>query len=453
MISSWYQDAIFYHIYPLGLCGAPMHHVEDVPVKHQLDRLQPWVKHAQSLGANALYLGPVFQSMSHGYDTVDYYQIDRRLGDCHSFKRFAETVHQQGMKLVLDGVFNHVGRDFWAFKDVIEKGESSPYVNWFHNLRFGEFSPMGDPFRYESWQGHFDLVELNLSHPHVREHLFCAVRMWMDEFGIDGLRLDAADCLDFDFLQALCTFVKDQRANFWLMGEVVHGDYREWVNPAMLDSVTNYECYKGLYSSLNAANYYEIAYSLNRQFGEEGLYKGLRLYNFVDNHDVNRVASQLERAAHLYPLYLLLFTMPGIPSVYYGSEWGIKGVKGNHSDETLRPMLELSQMEQHALKPDLADLIRKLSQIRRESDALRRGTYQSLHVSHLQFAFFRQSLGETLVVVLNSADQQVDLDLCLPDQAQVFTDLLNPGETYQVNDKNIQVDIPPTWGRILKKLA
>lgn len=452
MLTPWYQDAMFYHIYPLGLCGAPMYPVRDEPVTHRLDRLAPWLQHAQSLGATAVYLGPVFESTSHGYDTVDYFRIDRRLGDSYSFKRFADRVHQQGMKLVLDGVFNHVGRDFWAFKDVLEKGEKSPYVNWFLNLRFGESSPMGDRFSYDSWQGHFDLVELNLSDVHVREHLFRAVEMWMEQFGIDGLRLDAADCLDFDFLRALRTFVKAHREDFWLMGEVVHGDYREWANPEMLDSVTNYECYKGLYSSLNAANYFEIAYSLNRQFGEEGLYRDLLLYNFADNHDVNRVASQLERDAHLFPLYLLLFTMPGIPSIYYGSEWGIKGIKGDHSDEPLRPRLELDQMAQIAPQPELVDYVCKLSQIRQESVALRRGNFQTLHIDHQQFAFTRKALEDELLVVLNSSEEPVDLEICLPDRAQAYSDLLNQGETFQVRDGKLQIRVQPNAGWILRKL-
>jgi cyclomaltodextrinase / maltogenic alpha-amylase / neopullulanase len=449
MQTPWYQDAVFYHIYPLGLCGAPLHNRPNGSIDYRLEKLQPWLKHAQGLGVNALYLGPVFQSTTHGYDTSDYYQIDRRLGDNQSFARFAESVHQHGMRLVLDGVFNHVGRDFWAFKDVLQNGAGSAYVDWFHNLQFGQTSPMGDPFCYEGWQGHFSLVKLNLSHPHVREHLFDAVRMWIDQFAIDGLRLDAADCIDFDFLRALHSAVRGYRKDFWLMGEVVHGDYREWVNPATLDAVTNYECYKGLYSSLNDDNYFEIAYSLDRQFADQGRYADLYLYNFVDNHDVDRVASKLDNPAHLYPLYVLLFTMPGLPAVYYGSEWGFQGVKGHHSDEPLRPSLELSQMERNAPHPDLAELIRKLTHIRHASAALRRGRFQTLHVDHQQFVFLRQTMDEVLVVALNSAYQQVDLEIRLPFPAHALTDLLNPGETFPVKDGKTQASLPPSWCRIL----
>jgi glycosidase len=256
MSAEWINQAIFYHIYPLGLCGAPeVNHLSE-PVVHRLDTLHPWLDHIQSIGANAIYLGPVFQSMSHGYDTVDYYQVDRRLGDHQTLQRFSEALHRRGMHLVLDGVFNHVGRDFWAFRDVIEHGPNSAYKAWFHNLRFGEQSPKGDPFTYDGWHGHYSLVKLNLSNPDVRVHLFDAISMWRSEFGIDGLRLDAADSIDFDFLKALREFTDKIHPGFWLMGEVVHGDYRQWANPRTLHTVTNYEAYKGLYSSLNDGNYH-----------------------------------------------------------------------------------------------------------------------------------------------------------------------------------------------------
>jgi glycosidase len=450
MDTAWYHDAIFYHIYPLGLSGAPPRNDFSAPVEGGFNRLYPWLAHAQSLGCNALYLGPVFQSSSHGYDTSDYYQVDRRLGDNDALSRFSAAVHQYGMRLVLDGVFNHVGRDFWAFKDVLRQGQNSPYTDWFQNLRFGETSPMGDPFHYEGWQGHYSLVKLNLAHPHVRAHVFDAVGLWMDRFNIDGLRLDAADCIDLDFLRALRSFVKSRQPGFWLMGEVVHGDYRHWANPETLDSVTNYECYKGMFSSLNASNYFEVAYSLDRQFGEQGLYQDLSLYNFVDNHDVDRVASKLVNGEHLYPLYLLLFSMPGIPSVYYGSEWGIQGVKGRHSDAPLRPALELDSLARQTLHPGLIEVIRKLTAIRHRSTALRQGAYRPLHVDHQQLAFIRQSPDEVIVVALNSETRQVNLNLRPPGDVHAFTDLLDPGEIVPVVDGQISLDLPASWGRLLK---
>jgi glycosidase len=448
----WTKDAIFYHIYPLGLCGAPQRNHFDEGVESRLDSLIPWLDHIHSLGANSIYLGPVFESSSHGYDTTDYYRVDRRLGDHQSLVNFSKAVHHRSMRLVLDAVFNHVGRDFWAFKDVLEHGEQSAYKDWFTNLRFEGHSPYGDPFQYESWQGHYALVKLNLSNPNVRAHLFDAVAMWIDAFGIDGLRLDAADCIDMDFLQALHDFTKRESKEFWLMGEVVHGDYRKWVNPQTLDSVTNYESYKGLYSSLNDANYHEIAYSLDRQFGPGGIYRDLELYNFVDNHDVNRVASQLAKPTYLYPLHILLFTMPGIPSIYYGSEWGIQGKKEQYTDLPLRPALNLDEMQKHAPHPNLAHLITKLASIRSQVPALRYGDYQALHVGGEQLAFIRQDNHQRVLVALNSSGQPVQLSLPVSGTNGRMKDWLNWDETYPITDGQLLITIPPTWGRILTDL-
>jgi cyclomaltodextrinase / maltogenic alpha-amylase / neopullulanase len=397
-------------------------------------------------------LGPVFQSTSHGYDTVDYFQVDRRLGDHHSLERIANAIHQRGMRLVLDGVFNHVGRNFWAFKDVLAHGEKSAYCDWFH-LRFGETSPLGDPFHYEGWQGHYNLVKLKLSCPEVRTTLFDTVSFWIDQFGIDGLRLDAADCMEMDFFKALNKVTKAKRSDFWLMGEVVHGDYRQWVCPGALDSVTNYEVYKGLYSSLNDRNYFEIAYSLNRQFGSQGIYRHMRHYNFADNHDVDRVASKISDPAHLYPLYVLLFTMPGIPSVYYGSEWGIEGVKRNGSDDHLRPALDLKFIQDNMGKSDLAAFLHQLATARKQSAALCSGTYQQCHVGHQQFVFLRQTDQEAVLVALNSASEDVKVEIDLPWKSGEWMDILDPGKTSTVMDGRIQLTLPPSYGRIMKQIS
>ncbi len=444
----WVNDSVFYHIYPLGFCGAPPKNDFGSAVCPRLEQLYQWMDHLQALGVNALYLGPLFESSAHGYDTADYYRVDRRLGSNETLARIVSTLHQKGIKVILDGVFHHVGRDFWAFRDVRQRGEHSEYCGWFHNLRFGQPGPYNDSFTYDGWNGHYDLVKLNLWNPAVKEHLFQAVTMWIREFGIDGLRLDVADCLDLGFLRELAAHCRGQ-ADFWLMGEVVHGDYRRWANPDMLDSVTNYECYKGLYSSLNDKNYYEIAYALNRQFGKNGLYNQLPLYAFADNHDVNRVASMLENPAHLYPLYGLLFTMPGVPSVYYGSEWGITGKKTDHNDAPLRPHLDLAW--QNSQQRDLPQAIACFSRIRREHPALRCGDYTQLFVSHEQFAFARQTPEECVVVALNASDQAVTLDLDIPTaRGNRMVDVLNEGELFEIcNGKSKIKDVPPYWLRIV----
>jgi cyclomaltodextrinase len=448
----WTTQSFFYHIYPLGFCAAPPTNDFTSDPSPRLEKIYAWLNHIQSLGANAIYLGPLFESSSHGYDTADYYRVDRRLGTNETLAHLSAEMHQRSMRLVLDGVFNHTGRNFWAFQYVLAHGERSAYSDWFANLRFGQRSPYNDPFTYEAWNGHYRLVRLNLNNPHVKEYLFGAVEMWIREFNIDGLRLDTADCLDFDFMTDLAAFCRRIRPDFWLMGEVIHGDYRRWANPHTLDSVTNYEMYKGLYSSLVDRNYFEIAYSLNRQFGPDGIYQDLPLYAFTDNHDVNRVASNLANPAYLAPLYSLLFTIPGIPSIYYGSEWGLQGKKTNFSDQALRPALNLDEISRHAPQPGLPGLITRLASIRRRSPALQRGSYRQVWVDHQQFAFLRQAGSEQIITAVNSAETPATLRLDLPQapSAGRLPNLLNPGEIFQANNGKVVIELPPYSTRILQ---
>lgn len=449
-MSHWSDSAVFYHIYPLGLCGAP--HRNDftsLPVD-RLQVLHSWLGHIRDLGANAIYLGPLFESSTHGYDTADYGSVDRRLGTKESLASFSSAAHAGGFRLVLDGVFNHVGRDFWAFRDVLANGEQSRYASWFH-LEFGKRSPHGDPFTYEGWSGHFSLVKLNLASPEVREHIFGALDGWVRDYGIDGLRLDAADVMDIGFLKDLSAHCRRIRPDFWLLGEAVHGDYRKWANPGTLDSVTNYECYKGLYSSHVDRNFFEIAHSLNRQFGPTGLYRGIPLYSFVDNHDVNRVANMVTDSRHLHSLYCLLFTMPGVPSIYYGSEWGIEGKKDG-SDWPLRPSLDLDVLSRTAPHPELSKTIKRLSEIRQASGPLRLGDYLQLHVSQEQLAFIRTQEGDSVVVVVNASQRPVRITLEVPGVNEgCLADMLNKGEEFPVKTGKAVVDpVPPGWARIME---
>lgn len=449
-MSHWAKDAVFYHLYPLGALGAPVRNDFRGAPADRLETLHEWLDPLQELGVTAFYFGPAFESTAHGYDTADYYHVDRRLGDDAALARWSRAVHGRGMRLVLDAVFNHVGRDFWAFKDVQRNGAHSPYASWFH-LDFGRKSSCGDPFFYEGWNGHYDLVKLNTSHWAVKEHLFGAVRHWIEAYGIDGLRLDAADVLDKGFQQELAAFCRALRPDFWLLGEVIHGDYTGWARPQMLDSVTNYELYKGLYSSHNDRNYFELAHSLNRQFGSGGLYRDLPLYSFLDNHDVERIASRLTQPGHLYPLHALLFTVPGVPSIYYGSEWGVLGKKAHHSDAPLRPTFHPGEGPIRGSQPDLPRAIARFARLRQEHKALRQGSYRQLHVSGEQFAFLRDLPDERLVVAVNSASEPVELRLPLGEHgASQLVDVLNDGERFEVTGGQAVVTLHPNWARVLK---
>ena len=395
----WAYDSVFYHIYPLGFCGAP--HENDGVVTPRILKIADWAEHIEKLGADAVYLGPVFESDCHGYDTRDYRRVDCRLGTNEDLKAVCGALHARGIRVIFDGVFNHVGRGFWAFRDVQEKKWDSPYKDWF-NINFGGNSGYNDGFWYEGWEGHYELVKLNLRNGAVVDYILDTIRFWREEFGIDGLRLDVAYCLDLDFLRRLRSFC-DGLGDFFLLGETLHGDYNRWMNDQMLHSVTNYECYKGLYSSFNTGNMHEISYSLNRQFGSEQwcLYTGKHLLSFVDNHDVTRIATILTDKGCLRPIYGLLFGMPGVPSVYYGSEWGMEGDKRN-GDPTLRPAVEKPE------ENDLTAWIAALAHAHTGSKALCRGSYRNVLVQPKQLIFERYADGERVLVAINADGNPFD---------------------------------------------
>ena len=393
----WAYEGIFYQIYPIGFCGAPT--ANDGKTVSRILKLKDWSSYLESLGISSILLNPIFESDNHGYDTRDFRKIDCRLGTNEDFKEVCEKLHDNNVKIMLDGVFNHVGRGFWAFKDVQEKKWDSPYKDWFH-ISFDGNSAYNDGFWYEGWEGHFELVKLNLQNPAVVDYLLDCVKMWIEEFGIDGLRLDVAYCLDHNFMRRLRSFCEELKPGFALIGEVLFGDYNLIVNDEMLHSCTNYECYKGIFSSFNCMNMFEIAHSLNRQFGPEQwcIYRGKHLMTFVDNHDVTRIASILTNKNHLPLAYGLLFGMPGIPCIYYGSEWGEEGVKAPDNDYALRPCFEEPKPN------ELTEFIKKLIRVRQESDALCNGAYKNVVIQNHQLVFERCSEKERVIVAINAAD-------------------------------------------------
>ena len=390
----WAYESVFYQIYPLGFCGAPFEN--DGVQTHKIKKVEEWIPHMKKLGINAIYFSPVFESDTHGYNTRDYKKIDVRIGTNEDFKEVCQRLHENGIRVVLDGVFNHVGRGFYQFQDVLKNREASPYLNWFH-INLGGNSNYNDGLWYEGWEGNYDLVKLNLQNDEVVHHILDAVQYWIDEFDIDGLRLDVAYCLDENFVRTLHSFTTERKSDFFLLGEMLHGDYNRLMNDSMLHSVTNYECYKGLYSSFNSMNMFEINHSLLRQFGPENwtLYKGKHLLSFVDNHDVTRVASILSNEKHLPLIYAMCFGMPGIPCVYYGSEWGTRADK-SEGDPALRPCFEQPEWN------ELSEFISKLAEAKKNSEALNYGSFRSVLLTNRQCIFERASGHERVMVAINA---------------------------------------------------
>ena len=433
----WAYEGIFYQIYPIGFCGAPT--ANDGKTVSRILKLKDWSSYLESLGISSILLNPIFESDNHGYDTRDYKKIDCRLGTNEDFAEVCKDLHAHNVKIVLDGVFNHVGRGFWAFKDVQEKKWDSPYKDWFC-INFDGNSCYNDGFWYEGWEGHFELVKLNLANPAVVDYLLECVKGWIDEFDIDGLRLDVAYCLDRNFMKRLRSFCQELKPDFALIGEVLFGDYNQIVNDEMLHSCTNYECYKGIYSSFNSMNMFEIAHSLNRQYGPEQwcIYRGKHLMSFVDNHDVTRIASILTNKNHLPLTYGLLLGMPGVPCIYYGSEWGEEGVKAPNNDYALRPCCEEPKPK------ELTEEIKKMIHVRTGSNALCHGSYRNVVLTNHQLIFERRTDDERMLVAINASDAPFTAHN--GELGGTMTDLLT-GNEIQMNG---QLEMPPYSVQYLK---
>ena len=433
----WAYEGIFYQIYPIGFCGAPT--ANDGKTVSRILKLKDWSSYLESLGISSILLNPIFESDNHGYDTRDYKKIDCRLGTNEDFAEVCKDLHAHNVKIVLDGVFNHVGRGFWAFKDVQEKKWDSPYKDWFC-INFDGNSCYNDGFWYEGWEGHFELVKLNLANSAVVDYLLECVKGWIDEFDIDGLRLDVAYCLDRNFMKRLRSFCQELKPDFALIGEVLFGDYNQIVNDEMLHSCTNYECYKGIYSSFNSMNMFEIAHSLNRQYGPEQwcIYRGKHLMSFVDNHDVTRIASILTNKNHLPLTYGLLLGMPGVPCIYYGSEWGEEGVKAPNNDYALRPCFEEPKPN------ELTEEIKKMIHVRTGSNALCHRSYRNVVLTNHQLIFERRTDDERMLVAINASDAPFTAHN--GELGGTMTDLLT-GNEIQMSG---QLEMPPYSVQYLK---
>ena len=446
-MSAWYDNSVFYHMYPLGMTGAPKENHEAAPAD-RFRQLNAWIPHLTALGISAIYIGPLFESTRHGYDTRDFRLVDRRLGTNDDFRQFVKLCHEAGIHVVVDGVFNHTGREFFAFQDIKEHREASAFRDWYKGINFWQGSPLGDSFSYEAWQGHYELPALNLQNPAVRDYLLDVVSFWVKEFDIDGIRLDCANVLDFDFMKVLRHHTEHLKTDFWLMGEVIHGDYSRWANPSMLHSVTNYELHKGLYSGHNDYNCFEIAHTIRRQSeANGGIYRNINLYTFVDNHDENRIMSKLNNKRHITTVYTMLFTLPGIPSVYYGSEWGIEGARTSTCDDMLRPAIAPEQFAK--LHNDLTDHIGRLAKLHRQHPALCTGMYRELLLTNRQYAYARSLDEEHIITAVNIDENGAFLSFRLPMGGKEAVDLVS-GEKIAIDNGCLNLALDGCESKILK---
>lgn len=453
-IPAWVRDAVFYHIYPLGFFNAPPTNNRQGPITLRLAELPNWYDHIIGLGVTAIYFGPVFESATHGYDTVDYFRIDRRLGDTAIFRQIVEELHDRGLRVILDGVFHHTGRDFFAFQDVRQHKRDSEYKDWY-DINWGADSEFGDGFAYDCWEGHQSLPRLNLANPATRNYIFEVARMWLGDYHLDGWRLDVAQQVSADFWWEFRRVCKEVKPDCFLLGEVFSGDLRTWVAPDLLDSGTNYPLYKAVCSSFNEDNLWELKAVMERAAHSEwGVFKDLLLLNFLGNHDVARILSQLKDPRLLFPSLIFLLTAPGIPCIYYGDEIGMVGVPGDDDRGVRQPML-LPQDEWPDQERAIYREIARLVTIRREHPALLYGSFAALETGYTVFSYLRQHSREYAVVALNSGSEVAPLTIPVgregvPDGV-TFHDVLDPAQTaFTVQSGNLVIDqLWPYWGRIL----
>jgi len=400
----WVQDAVWWHVYPLGFVGAEPTAARARGVTHRLDRLTPWLDYVVELGANGLALGPVFAASTHGYDTVDHRRIDPRLGDDADFDALVAAAHDRGLRVLLDGVFNHVGREHPAFRAVLEQGPDAPTAGWFR-LRWPDGWRPGVEPEYDTFEGHGQLVALDHSAPAVAEEVVQVMTHWLDR-GADGWRLDAAYAVPSSFWARVLPRVRERHPDAYVVGEVIHGDYAQVVRESGMDAVTQYELWKAVWSSLNDGNLHELAHALGRHDGFLDTFVPL---TFVGNHDVTRIASRLTEPGHLPHALVVLFTVGGTPSVYAGDEQAFTGVKEDRAggDDAVRPPFPASPAELAPFGEPTHRLHQQLIGLRRRHRWLHTARTTPLHRDNRQLSYAVTGEGERLVVALNLADTPV----------------------------------------------
>jgi cyclomaltodextrinase len=407
---AWVEHALWWHVYPMGFLGAePERLPAGEPPRHRLRRMERWLDYLLELGASGLLLGPLFESSTHGYDTVDHLAVDRRLGDVEDLDSLIAAAHERGIRVLLDGVFNHVGRDFAQFQEALRDGPGSPAAQWFHLFWQGDGEPA-----YDHFEGHRSLVTLNHESSAVVDHVVHVMDHWLAR-GVDGWRLDAAYAVPPSFWATVLPRVRERHPEAYVVGEVLHGDYADYVRSSGLDAVTQYELWKSVWSSLNDRNFHELAWNLSRH---DALLDTFVPLTFVGNHDVTRIASRLDDPTHVAHALAVLLTVAGTPCVYYGDEQGFRGVKQERvgGDDEIRPAFPEDPDELSPLGQSVLDLHRRLIAVRRRHPWLHRARTTVTHVTN-----------EHVVLTSRVDDDVVTTALSVSDEACSLT---TPGATH-----------------------
>lgn len=438
---AWYENAVFYHIHPLNLCGCG--HEDTQSAGSHFDVLMQWAEHAKKLGCNAIYIGPVFESDAHGHGMIDYHNVDHRIGTNEDFKQWIARCHSLGLRVIVDGIFTHVGRGFFAFDHLRRHGKKSVYRDWFANVTFSRDNIYGDGFSYENWGGYNRLVKFNLHNPWACDYHFDTVRLWINEFDIDGIRLDAVDEWDYDFVKELKKTADSLKPDFWLMGELIQEDYVRWVNDKMLHAAVNTELNRELYCVHNGGSYESLAKTIQSIEKQSGRAK---LYTYLDNHDDSRVHDKLNNAEHQYLLTMLLYTLYGYPSVNCGSEFTLRSYAGNKKVEpaadepACRQPLQLADYQNAYVYDEITYLHCLLGRVHQQFLQMSEGTYMELLLTEGQFAYARVLGRAAVITAVNKEDRLVRVEIPLPFHAKRAVDLLDAGIHWE-KDADVSLDL------------
>lgn len=401
----WVEHALWWHVYPLGFVGAEPAATGGEPV-HRLPRITAWLDHVVEIGLSGIALGPVFASETHGYDTVDHFAVDPRLGTEEDLLALVAAAHERGLRVTLDGVFNHVGRGFGPFQEVLRAGPG-PADRWFR-LRWPDGAAPGTEPDYDDFEGHHALVALDHDEQVVVDHVVAVMDHWLAR-GVDGWRLDAAYAVPSSFWAQVLPRVRAAHPDAYVFGEVLHGDYVAAVAEAGFDAVTQYELWKAIWSSLNDVNFFELAWALERH---NGFLEHFAPVTFVGNHDVTRIASRLTDPRHVAHAVVLLLTLGGTPTVYAGDELGMRGVKEDRAggDDAVRPEFPADPAAAPGRDGETYALHRELVAVRRRHPWLHRARSEALSTTNAQLVYRVAGGDEALVVALNADDAPVTLD-------------------------------------------
>lgn len=400
-MTTWHEHAIWWHVYPLGFLGLePAGPSPADAEQHHLLRLVDWLDYAVDLGVNGLALGPVFASTTHGYDTEDHYRIDPRLGMREDFDALVEAAHDRGLRIMLDGVFNHVGSRHPTFRRALGGGPSAPEADLFHLT----WSDDGEA-SWRSFEGHQELVTLDHGHDAVADLVTDVMRHWLAA-GADAWRLDAAYAVPPAFWARVLPAVRAGFPEVLVAGEVIHGDYAQIVADTGMDTVTQYELWKAIWSAINDRNLFELEHALGRH---DAMLASFAPLTFVGNHDVTRLASRLHYRRHLPHALAVLFTVGGMPSVYYGDEQGFEGIKEDRAggDDAVRPAFPASAAGLGLTGWPTYAVHQELIGLRRRHPWLYRARTRVLEIGDALLVYESAAAGERVVVVLNLTETPV----------------------------------------------